>query len=85
MAQLTVGDIDQDVMERLRALAQSRGQSLEATVREVLGDAVRIEPPASEHIAARIARRFQSIGLDEDLPEFKGTPARPMDAGIRRY
>ena len=79
MAQLVVRNIDQDVKDRLRARAQSRGQSLEATVREILGDAVRAEPVASEHMAVRISRRFQSIGLDEDLPELKGTPVRSMD------
>lgn len=81
MAQLVVRNIDQGVKDRLRARAQGRGQSLEATVREILGDAVRVPPPSSEHLAVRIARRFQAIGLDDDLPEFKGTPVRPMDIG----
>jgi len=80
MAQLLVRNIDDDLKERLRLRARSRGQSLEATVRDILRDAV-TEPPAldAEPLGTRLAREFRSIGLAEDLPEFRGTPVRPME------
>jgi len=80
MAQLLVRNIDEDLKERLRLRARSRGQSLEATVRDILREAV-AEPPdtAPGLLGTRMAREFGAIGLAEDLPEFRGTPVRPMD------
>ncbi len=77
MAQLLVRNIEEDLKERLRVRARDRGQSLEATVLGILRDAVsRDDDPEPQ--GARMARRFRSIGLEEDLPEFRSTPVRPM-------
>lgn len=80
MAQLLVRNIDEDLKERLRLRARSRGQSLEATVRDILRDAV-AEPADAEPrlLGTRMADEFRAIGLAEDLREFRGTPVRPMD------
>ncbi|BBK39299.1 hypothetical protein STAQ_43770 [Allostella sp. ATCC 35155] len=80
MAQLFVRNIDEDLKERLRRRARSRGQSLDATVRDILRDAVADVPDADAGpLGTRMAAEFRSIGLAEDLTEFRGTPVRPMD------
>ena len=80
MAQLRVRNIDDNLKERLRLRARSRGQSLEATVRDILRDAVADTPDGDAGLlGTRMAAEFRSIGLAEDLTEFRGTPVRPMD------
>ena len=44
MAQVLIRNIDEQVMERLRARAAERRQSLEQTLREVLAEAARPSP-----------------------------------------
>lgn len=81
MAQLLVRNLDDDVKERLRRLAERHGRSLEQEVRAILTGAA-LEPAAAEPgLGARIAQRFAEFGLteDEEIPEWRGHPAQPAN------
>ena len=51
MAQVIVRNLEDDVRDKLRELARSRGQSMEETVREILRSAVTGKPPESGEAA----------------------------------
>jgi plasmid stability protein len=70
------------VKAKLKLRARRHGRSTEAEVREILFNAVKEEGAiARAPLGSRIAARFVGIGLDEDIPEFRGYPARPADFG----
>ncbi|MEE8526321.1 MAG: toxin-antitoxin system [Thermoanaerobaculia bacterium] len=79
MAQLLVRNLDDDVKVRLQSRADRHGRSTEEEVREILRNAVREEDGPRTPLGTRIAQRFASIGLDEDIPELRGQPPRPAD------
>ena len=79
MAQLLVRQLDDDVKEKLQRRARRHGHSTEEEVREILRNAVRGEGSARAPLGSRIAARFRRIGLDRDIPELRGNPARPAD------
>ena len=76
MAQLPVRNLEDDVKARLRLRARRHGRSTEEEVREILRNAVR-ETGAREPLGSRLRARFAGIGLEDDLPELPGEPARP--------
>lgn len=77
MAQLLVRNLDDDVKIRLQGRADRHGRSTEEEVREILRNAVREEDGPRAPLGTRIAQRFASIGLDEDIPELRGQLPRP--------
>ena len=79
MAQLIVRNLDEDTKTRLRERARRHGRSTEAEVREILRSAVRSKAKSSTPLGTRIHSRFARIGLDEDIPELRGQPARKAD------
>ena len=82
MARLLVHNLEDDVKARLKRRAERHGRSMEEEVRQILRDAVKQD---SRHVAAlgsRIAARFRTAGLGEDLPEVRGQ--RPRPAAFRR-
>ena len=79
MAQLLVRNIEADVKEKLKRRAHRHGHSTAEEVRDILRNAVREEGGVTEPLGSRLARRFASIGLDEDIPELRGQSARPAD------
>jgi plasmid stability protein len=50
---------------------------MEEEVREILRTAVHDEERAPARLGSRIAARFAGIGLDEEIVELRGQPARP--------
>jgi plasmid stability protein len=50
---------------------------MEEEVREILRNAVREEQAPPTRLGSRIAARFRGKGLETDLPELRGTEARP--------
>lgn len=82
MAEITIRKLDDDVKEKLRRRARRHGRSTEAEVREILRNAVREEPGKPVALGSRLAYRFAGIGLDEDIPELRGYPARAADLGL---
>lgn len=79
MAQLLVRNLDDVVKAKLQHRARAHGVSMEEEVRDILRNAVRDEGAARGPLGSRLAARFAGIGLDEDIPELRGHPARPAD------
>lgn len=79
MAQLVVRHLDEQVKVGLRRRAARAGRSMEEEVRLILREAVREEAPGAEPLGKRLRALFVGIGLDEDIPELRGQPARPAD------
>jgi len=77
MAQLVVRQLDDDVKEKLQRRARRNGHSTEEEVREILRNVVRNEDGIRPPIGSRIAARFRRVGLDREIPELRGEPARP--------
>jgi plasmid stability protein len=78
MAQLVVRNLDDDVKARLQQRARQHGRSTEEeVVREILRNAVRTEPQQSEPLGQRLHALFGEIGLEDDIPEWRGQPAEP--------
>src|ERR1700730_4497529 len=77
MAQLVVRNLDDDVKAKLQQRAKQHGRSTEVEVREILRNAVRNEPQKTEPLGKRLRALFGDIGLEEDIPEWRGEPAGP--------
>lgn len=80
MAQLIVRNLEDDIRDKLRAMAEAHGRSMEEEVREILREAaLRESLDAVEGLGTRVAERFRGWGLDAEIEELKGQPARPAD------
>jgi plasmid stability protein len=77
VAQILIRQLDEDVKTKLQRRARRNGRSTEEEVREILRNAVRGEDSPPAPLGSRIAARFASIGLDEDVAELDGQPVRP--------
>ena len=69
MAQLIVHDLEDDVHDGLRALAQLHGRSMEEEVRDILRAAVVGEISALSGLGTRISKRFADCHLDQEFPQ----------------
>lgn len=78
MAQFLVRNLEDDVHSKLRTMAASHGESLEAFVRELLRRAVYEQAKKQEPLGTRLTERFASCGLNEGetIPEVKGEAVR---------
>jgi plasmid stability protein len=79
VAQILIRQIEDDVKAKLQLRARRHGRSTEEEVREILRNSVRDEQGTPTLLGSRIAARFADVGLDEDIPELRGQPARPAD------
>jgi len=79
MAQVIVRRLDASVKKRLKQRAARRGHSMEAEIRGILTDAVQAKEPREEGLGTFITRQFsgKGIGIDFDIPEWRGEKARP--------
>lgn len=74
MAAMSIRNLDEWVLEKLRVRAARHGRSMEAEVRAILVDAVR-EPDEGPNMFAVLADRFAEIGgVDLDLPPRSTAP-----------
>ena len=78
MAQVLVRNLDEDVKVRLQARAVQHGHSMEEEIRAILRDAVKDDDAAPALLGTQIAGLFRGLGLDEPIPEQRGT-ARPAN------
>lgn len=78
MAQFIVRNLEDDVRDKLRELARSQGQSMEEAVREILRRAVMRRSAQRPQLGSRIAQRFESIGLDQEIEELRAMPVQPL-------
>jgi antitoxin FitA len=67
MAQVVVRNLDESVKNRLKRRAARRGRSMEAEIRDILNKGTLI----TRHFAGK------GIGIDFDIPEWRGKEARP--------
>lgn len=74
-----VRNLDDDVKAKLQRRARRHGRNTKEEVRDILRSAVREEGAPSAPLGARLRARFARIGLDQDIPELRGQPARPAD------
>ncbi len=77
MAQLLVRNLDEQVKAKLQRRARRHGRSTEEEVREILSVAVHDKATAPRRLGSRFKARFARIGLDADIEELRGQPARP--------
>jgi plasmid stability protein len=79
VAQVVVRKLDEAVKKRLKQRAARRGHSMEAEIRDILSEAVQKKGTREEGLGTLIARHFsgQGIGVDFDIPEWRGEKARP--------
>lgn len=80
MAQIIVRNLDDDVRDKLRAMAAEHGRSMEEEIRELLRAAtLGTSPGDTTGLGTKLAARFAECGLDEDIAELRGQPARAAD------
>lgn len=77
MAQLLVRNLDDDVKAKLRERARRHGRSTEEEVRDILRNVVKDEAKSPEPLGKCLRALFKDIGLEEDIPEWRGYPAKP--------
>ena len=77
VASLLVRSLDEDVKEKLVRRARRHGWSTAAEVRGILRSAVAEGAGPELPLGSRLADRFRALGLDEDIPELRGQPAKP--------
>jgi len=78
MPELVIDEIEDEVLYKiqLRAYRNRRSTAVEAV--EILRDAVRNDDIKSVGLGTRLAARFHGIGIEEDIPELRGYPAKPI-------
>ncbi len=77
MAQFLVRNLEDDIHQKLRDMAQSHGQSLEEFVREMLRKVALERGATPNNLGSKIAKRFAKIGLREPIEELRGRPMTP--------
>ncbi len=77
MAQFLVRNLEDDIHQKLRQMAQGHGQSLEEFVRETLRKVALERSGPTIKLGSKIARRFAKIGLHEPIEELRGRPIAP--------
>ncbi len=80
MAQLIVRNLEDEVRDKLRALALQHGRSMEEEIREILRGAVLEAALATgPGLGTEISELFAGHGLEDPIRELKGQPTRPAD------
>jgi antitoxin FitA len=77
VAQILIRQLEDDVKVKLQRRARRNRRSTEVEVREILRNAVRDEGKAPSRLGSRIAARFASIGLEQEIAELRGQTVRP--------
>jgi len=77
VAQFTIRNLEDAIHQKLRVMAQSRGQNLEEYVRELLRKVALERVATPNNLGTKIAKRFVKIGLKEPTKELRGRPMAP--------
>ncbi len=77
MAQFVVRNIEDDIRDKLRSLAEKHGHSMEEEVRTILRRAVIPREAPRPRLGSRIAGRFADHGLEQDIAELRGQSPQP--------
>lgn len=69
MASITIRNLDESIIRRLRVRAAYHNQSMENEARQILAAALTVEHRAERNLAVAIQRRFQTFGgIELQLP-----------------
>ena len=80
MAQIIVRNLEDDVRDKLRALAAAHGHSMEEEVRSILrAAALKASLKKRVRLGTRMADRFRAHGLTDEIQELRGQPAKSAD------
>lgn len=79
MAQFVVRNLEDDVRDKLRQLADEQGQSMEEFIREVLRNRAMSKSKFVSQLGSRISHRFAGKGLHDEIPELRGQRLDPPD------
>jgi plasmid stability protein len=79
MGQLLVRNLEDGVKRKLQRRAARHGRSMEEEAREILRNAVKDEGRPEHGLGSAIAARFKGIALEEEIPELRGYPVKPID------
>lgn len=81
MAQLIVRNLEDDIRDKIRALAAAHGRSMEEEVREILRTAALRSPRRSLiGLGTRLVERFRGCDLQEgEIEELRGNPPQPAE------
>jgi plasmid stability protein len=77
VAQILIRQLDEDLKARLQRRARRHGRSTEEEVREILRNAVRDDDQAPTRLGSKISARFGKVGLQDPIPELRGSPVQP--------
>lgn len=77
MAQILIRQLDDDVKVALQRRAREHGHSTEQEARDILRNAVKRGEHTRTRLGSQIAVRFKGVGLETEIPELRGQPARP--------
>lgn len=74
MAQFIVRNLEDDIRDKIRAMAAEHGRSMEEEVRELLRQAVlRVPKGPKVGLGTRLVERFKGCGLQEgEIEELRG-------------
>ena len=78
MAELVLDEIEDDVVEKLKLRAYRNGRTTEQEIIKILSDVVKDDDIKSVGLGTRLAARFHGIGIEEDIPELRGYPVKPI-------
>jgi len=79
VAQILIRQLDDEVKAALQRRARSHGHSTEQEAREILASAVQSSEQAPARLGSRIAARFEGVGLEGEIRELRGQPARAAE------
>jgi plasmid stability protein len=77
VAQFVVRNIEAEVKSRLHRRAKRHHRSTEEEIRDILRNAVREKDATEGGMGSAIASLFTKIGLDAEIPEFRGREIKP--------
>lgn len=81
MAQFVVRNLEDDIRDKIRAIAAEHGRSMEEEVREMLREAVlRASARSSKGLGTRLVERFRGCNLrDGEIEELRGETPRAAE------
>jgi antitoxin FitA len=78
MPELVIDEIEDDVLDKIQLRAYRNRRTTQAEVIEILRDAVKNDDIKSVGLGTRLAARFHEVGIEEEIPELRGYPVKPI-------
>jgi antitoxin FitA len=78
MPKFVIDEIENSVLDKLQLRAYRNGRTTQTEVTDILRDAVKSDDIESVGLGTRLAARFHGIGIEEEIPELRGYPVKPI-------